>query len=161
MIEWPTYGYRRVTKQLHRNGRDVNHKRVHRLMREMGLLVKTKRKARKTTNSEHDFPRYPNLVQDMEIVYPDQVWVSDITYIRLRDEFVYLAVIMDVFTRSIRGWHLGRSLDQTLTLIALDRALAGHTPKIHHSDRAPVRAFIFSGGNPPFPVEVGTAQHLT
>ena len=135
VIEWPTYGYRRVTKQLHRNGRDVNHKRVHRLMREMGLLVKTKRKARKTTNSEHDFPRYPNLVQDMEIVYPDQVWVSDITYIRLRDEFVYLAVIMDVFTRSIRGWHLGRSLDQTLTLIALDRALAGHTPKIHHSDQ--------------------------
>ena len=135
VIEWPTYGYRRVTKQLHRNGRDVNHKRVHRLMHEMGLLVKTKRKARKTTNSEHDFPRYLNLVQDMEIVYPDQVWVSDITYIRLRDEFVYLAVIMDVFTRSIRGWHLGRSLDQTLTLIALDRALAGHTPKIHHSDQ--------------------------
>jgi putative transposase len=70
-----------------------------------------------------------------EIVRPDQVWVSDITYIRLRDEFVYLAVIMDVFTRSIRGWHLERSLDQTLTLIALDRALAGHTPEIHHSDQ--------------------------
>ena len=62
VIEWPTYGYRRVTKQLHRNGRDVNHKRVHRLMREMGLLVKTKRKTRKTTNSQHDFPRYPKLV---------------------------------------------------------------------------------------------------
>jgi putative transposase len=135
VAEWPTYGYRRVTKQLHRQGWDVNKKRVRRLMRAMGLLVKTKRKARKTTNSEHDFPRYPNLVQDLEILRPDQVWVSDLTYIRLRDEFVYLAVIMDVFTRSIRGWHLGRSLDQTLTLIALDRALAGHAPEIHHSDQ--------------------------
>lgn len=135
VIEWPTYGYRRVTKQLRRKGRTVNKKRVQRLMRAMGLSVKTKRKTRKTTNSAHDFPRYPNLVQDLEIVRPDQVWVSDITYIRLRDEFVYLAVIMDVFTRSIRGWHLGRSLDQTLTLIALDRALAGHRPEIHHSDQ--------------------------
>jgi len=68
-------------------------------------------------------------------VRPEQVWVSDITYIRLRYEFVYLAVIMDVFTRSIRGWHLGRGLDQSLTLIALDRALAYHTPEIHHSDQ--------------------------
>jgi putative transposase len=135
VAEWPTYGYRRVTKQLQRQGWDVNKKRVYRLMRQMGLLVKTKRKARKTTNSAHDFPRYPNLVQNLEVVRPDQVWVSDITYIRLRDEFVYLAVIMDVFTRSIRGWHLGRSLDQTLTLIALDRALAGHAPEIHHSDQ--------------------------
>ena len=133
--EWPTYGYRRVTKQLHRQGWDLNKKRVRRLMREMRLLVKTKRKARKTTNSEHDFPRYPNLVRDLEIVRPDRVWVSDITYIRLRDEFVYLAVIMDVFTRSIRGWHLGRGLDQSLTLIALDRALAEHKPDIHHSDQ--------------------------
>jgi hypothetical protein len=161
VAEWPTYGYRRVTKQLQRQGWDVNKKRVHRLMRGMGLLVKTKRKARKTTNSEHDFPRYPNLVQDLEIVRPDQVWVSDVTYIRLRDEFVYLAVIMDVFTRSIRGWHLGRSLDQSLTLIALDRALASHRPEIHHSDRAPVRAFVFSGVDTPFPAEKGTAQRLT
>ncbi len=133
--EWPTYGYRRVTKQLHRQEWVVNKKRIQRLMREMGLQVKIKRKARKTTNSEHDFPRYPNLVQDLEIVRPDQVWVSDITYIRLRHEFVYLAAIMDVFTRSIRGWHLGRGLDQSLTLIALDRALAEHKPEIHHSDQ--------------------------
>jgi len=133
--EWPTYGYRRVTKQLHRQEWVVNKKRIQRLMREMDLQAKIKRKARKTTNSEHDFPRYPNLVQDLEIVRPDQVWVSDITYIRLRFEFVYLAVIMDVFTRSIRGWHLGRGLDQSLTLIALDRALAEHAPEIHHSDQ--------------------------
>jgi putative transposase len=133
--EWPTYGYRRVTKQLRRQEWVINKKRVQRLMREMGLQVKTKRKAGKTTNSDHDFPRYPNLVQDLEIVRPEHVWVSDITYIRLRYEFVYLAVIMDVFTRSIRGWHLGRGLDQTLTLIALDRALAEHRPEIHHSDQ--------------------------
>jgi len=133
--EWPTYGYRRVTKQLHRQEWVINKKRVQHLMREMGLQVKTKRKARKTTNSDHDLPRYPNLVQDLEIVRPEQVWVSDITYIRLRYEFVYLAVIMDVFTRSIRGWHLGRGLDQSLTVIALDRALAEHRPEIHHSDQ--------------------------
>ena len=83
-------------------------------MREMGLQVKTRRKAQKTTDSAHDFPRYPNLVQGLMIVRPDQVWVSDITYIRLRREFVYLAVIMVVFTRCIRGWHLGRSLAERL-----------------------------------------------
>ena len=135
IAEWPTYGYRRVTAQLHRQEWHVNHKRVHRLMRKMGLLVKIKHKKRKTTNSQHDFPRYPNLVQDLEVVRPDQVWVSDITYIRLRLEFVYLAVIMDVFTRCIRGWHLGRNLDHSLTLMALQRALAHHTPEIHHSDQ--------------------------
>jgi transposase InsO family protein len=133
--EWPTYGYRRTTAQLRRQKRIVNHKRVYRLMCEMDLTIKKKRKTRKTTNSKHYFPRYPNLAQDLEIVRPDQVWVSDITYIRLAYEFVYLAVIMDVFTRGIRGWHLGRSLDQSLTLTALQRALAHHTPEIHHSDQ--------------------------
>ena len=133
--EWPTYGCRRVTAQLRRQGWMVNPKRVSRHMRMMGLLVRTRRKAQKTTDSAHDFPRYPNLVLGLVPVRPDEVWVSDITYIRLRREFVYLAVIMDVFTRCIRGWHLGRSLDQTLTLRALDRALAHHTPEIHHSDQ--------------------------
>ena len=105
-------------------------------MREMDLLVRTKGKKPRTTNSEHDLPRYPNLVRDLEVVRPNQVWVSDITYIRLRKEFVYLAVIVDVFTRAIRGWYLGRSLDQTLTSIALRRALAHHrAPDIHHSDQ--------------------------
>ena len=104
-------------------------------MQEMDIKAKIKRRSRRTTNSDHSFPRYPNLVQELEIVRPDQVWVSDITYIRLRYEFVYLAVIMDVFTRCIRGWHLGRGLDQSLTLIALQRALVDHTPEIHHSDQ--------------------------
>ena len=133
--EWPTYGYRRITAQLRRQGRVVNHKRVQRLMQEMGLSAKIESKRRKTTNSEHPFPRYPNLVQDLVVVRPDQVWVCDITYIRLLHDFVYLAVIMDVFTRCIRGWHLGRDLDHTLTLTALRRALAHHTPEIHHSDQ--------------------------
>jgi putative transposase len=104
-------------------------------MHSMGLQLKATRKTQKTTDSTHSFPRYPNLVPGLVIVRPDQVWVLDITYIRLRCEFVYLAVIMDVFTRCIRGWHLGRSLDQVLTLRALDRALAEGAPEIRHSDQ--------------------------
>lgn len=133
--EWPTYGYRCITQQLRREGWTVNHKRVERLMRAAGLHIHRKAKRRTTTDSSHPFPRYPNLVEHLEIVRPEQVWVSDITYIRLRDEFVYLAVIMDVFTRSIRGWHLGRGLDQSLTLRALEDALTQQTPEIHHSDQ--------------------------
>jgi putative transposase len=105
------------------------------LMREMSLSAPIKGKKRNTTNSQHPFPRYPNLVQDLAVVRPDQVWVSDITYIRLLHDFVYLAVIMDVFTRCVRGWYLGRSLDHSLTLTALRRALAHHVPEIHHSDQ--------------------------
>ena len=134
--EWPTYGYRRLTVQVRRDKKIIaNSKRVRRLMKLMHLGQKHKRKKRRTTNSQHPFPRYPNLVQDLDIVRPDQVWVVDITYIRLKTEFVYLAVIMDVFTRSIRGWHLGRNLDQDLTLTALKLALAQRTPEIHHSDQ--------------------------
>lgn len=133
--EFPTYGYRRVTAELQRRGWNANRKRVARLMQEMGLTAKIKPKRRRTTNSEHPYPRYANLVQDMLIVRPDQVWVADITYVRLGREFVYLAVLMDIFTRSIRGWHLGRSLDQELTLTALQKALADRRPEIHHSDQ--------------------------
>jgi transposase InsO family protein len=133
---WPKYGYRRITVQLRREKQlTVNHKRVRRLMHKKGLQAQIQRKKRRTTNSEHDFPRYPNLVQELDVVRPDQVWVADITYIRLLAEFVYLAVIMDVFTRCIRGWHLGRSLDQDLTLMALKRGLVEHTPQVHHSDQ--------------------------
>lgn len=132
---WPTYGYRRLTALLRREGWTVNAKRVRRLMRVMGLPVAVKRAQRRTTHSQHPYPRYPNRVQDLAVTFPDQVWVADITYIRLRHEFVYLAVIMDVYTRAIRGWHLGRALDQALTLTALRRALADHVPTIHHSDQ--------------------------
>ena len=134
--EWPTYGYRRITQQLRRREWVVNPKRVQRLMRLMDIQARIKRKKRRTTNSAHDFPRYPNLVLDLEIVRPEQVWVCDITYIRLRYGFVYLAVLMDVFTRAVRGWHLGRDLDHSLTLTALRRALEKHpAPELHHSDQ--------------------------
>jgi putative transposase len=132
---WPRYGYRRVTAQLRRQGWPVNRKRIQRLMRLMGLPRKTKAKKRRTTNSAHPFPRYPNLVEQVTVTHPDQVWVCDLTWIHLRREDVYLAVIMDVFTRSIRGWYLGRSLDHSLTLAAVRQALQTHCPEIHHSDQ--------------------------
>jgi len=113
----------------------VNAKRVRRWMTELNLHGIQPKRTTRTTNSNHDFPRYPNRVQNLEITRPDQVWVADITYIRLRTEFVYLAVLMDVFTRCLRGWHLGRNLDQGLTLAALERALVVATPQLHHSDQ--------------------------
>jgi transposase InsO family protein len=133
--QWPTYGYRRITAEVNRSQPRVNGKRVRRLRRLMNLQRKNKTQKRRTTNSEHGFRRYPNLVQDLAVLQPDQVWVADMTWIHLRREDVYLAVIMDVFTRSIRGWHLSRSLDHTLTCTALQRALVTHTPEIHHSDQ--------------------------
>ena len=133
--EWPTYGYRRLTAMLKRLGWRVNAKRVRRWMDELNLAGAPPVRKTRTTDSGHAFPRYPNLVKDLKIRRPEQVWVADITYIRLHDEFVYLAVVMDVFTRSIRGWHLGRDLDQGLTLAALERALVVAAPTIHHSDQ--------------------------
>jgi transposase InsO family protein len=132
---WPTYGYRRLTAQLRREGWTVNHKRVARLMGELGLQGKASVRKRRTTNSQHPYPRYPNLLQGRRVACPDAVWVTDLTYIRLGRGFVYLAALMDVFTRSIRGWQLGRDLSQELTLGALRRALAQRRPGIHHSDQ--------------------------
>ena len=133
--QYPTYGYRRLTALVRRQGWSVNHKRVQRLMAEMGLQRRVKRRSRRTTDSHHAFWRYPNLVAGLEVASPDQVWVADITYVALQDEVVYLAVIMDVYTRAIRGWHLSRSLDRELTLTALRRALGERIPCIHHSDQ--------------------------
>jgi putative transposase len=133
--EWPRYGYRRLTAMMKRLGWPVNAKRVRRWMEELGLAGAPPVRKARTTHSAHAFPRYPNLVKDLRIQHPDHVWVADITYIRLREEFIYLAVLMDVFTRSIRGWHLGRDLDQGLTLAALERALVAGVPAIHHSDQ--------------------------
>ena len=133
--EWPTYGYRRLTAMMKRLGWRVNAKRVRRWMDELNLAGAPPVRKTRTTDSGHAFPRYPNLVQGLKIRRPEQVWVADITYIRLHDEFVYLAVVMDVFTRSIRGWHLGRDLDQGLTRAALERALVVAVPTIHHSDQ--------------------------
>jgi transposase InsO family protein len=135
LLEWPTYGYRRVTAQLQREGQHANSKRVRRLMQELGLAGRAPQRRLQTTDSEHPFGRYPNLVKGHRISAPDEVWVGDITYIALRDSFVYLAVLMDVYTRMIRGWELSRALDQALTLTALERALVNGAPKIHHSDQ--------------------------
>lgn len=133
--EWPTYGYRRVTAQLRREGHPLNSKVVRRLMGEMGLAAKPPARKVRTTDSTHTWPRYPNLLKGREVTAPDEAWVADITYIRLLKEFVYLAVLMDVFTRSIRGWRLGRSLEGKLTLLALKEALLKGTPQFHHSDQ--------------------------
>jgi len=133
--EFPCYGYRRVAAELRRREWQVNRKRVARLMKSIGLQAKKVVRKRRTTNSEHSFPRYLNLVEFLVVRHPDHVWVADITYIRLKQGFVYLAVLMDVFTRTIRGWHLGRSLEQDLTLSALQKALKTHCPEIHHSDQ--------------------------
>lgn len=133
--QWPTYGYRRLTVMLRREGHTVNAKRVRRLMSELGLSGEPPPRHPRTTNSVHAFPRFPNLVEALEVVRPDQVRVSDITYIRLKKEFIYLAVLMDVFSRSIRGWNLGRSPEQELTLVALGRAMERGKPEIHHSDQ--------------------------
>jgi transposase InsO family protein len=133
--QWPTYGYRRLTVELQEAGHRINSKRVRRLMAELGLRGKTYARRPRTTNSAHPFPRFPNLVRHHPATYPDEIWVADITYVRLRREFVYLAVLMDVFTRNLRGWHLGRSLDGRLTVMALQRALRYRTPAIHHSDQ--------------------------
>ena len=135
--QFPTYGTRRIVRQLRRPPYEmrVNRKRVRRIMAEKGLLRPVKKRKRRTTNSQHPYPRYLNLVKELEITRPDQVWVGDITYVRLQDEFVYLAILMDVFTRAFRGWALSRSLDQELTLMALRKALATGVPEIHHSDQ--------------------------
>jgi putative transposase len=133
--EHPTFGYRRLTMMMRRLGWCVNGKRVRRWMDELGLCAVQPKRTIFTTDSRHSFPRYTNLVLGLEITHPDQVWVGDITYIRLPKEFVYLAILMDVFTRAIRGWHLSRNLDHTLSLAALERALLVGVPEIHHSDQ--------------------------
>jgi len=133
--QWPTYGYRRITAELRRAGRRVNHKRVAQIMAELGLQAKVNRKRIQTTDSRHDGPRFPNLMLGRQVQRPDEVWVADITYVVLGRGCVYLAVVMDVCTRAIRGWHLSRGLDQGLTLTALQRALEHAQPEIHHSDQ--------------------------
>ena len=134
---YPTYGSRRLTHQLRRAPYlyRVNRKRIQRIMGQEDLLRPVKRRKCRTTNSQHPYPRYPNLADGLEITRPEQIWVCDITYIRLGNGFVYLAVVMDVFTRSIRGWSLGKVLDTSLTLAALRMALALCIPEIHHSDQ--------------------------
>jgi transposase InsO family protein len=131
------YGYRRICAELRRRGMQVNHKRVLRLMRRDNLLA-LRRRFVVTTDSNHKFEVYLNLARRMKLTGIDQLWVADITYIRLRTEFVYLAVILDAFSRKVVGWALERSLASRLTVAALERAIAWRRPRpglVHHSDR--------------------------
>ena len=137
-LEWPAYGSRRMVWELRARGWDVNRKRVQRLMREDNLLCVTKRKFVATTDSAHGLKVYPNLAGSMSITGVNQLWVADITYIRLAEEFVYLAVILDACSRRVIGWHLDDTLQDSLTIAALRMALRerGAPPGlVHHSDR--------------------------
>jgi putative transposase len=137
-LEWPSYGRPRITAELRRRGWIVNPKRVYRLMREDNLLCVRKRKFVVTTDSGHGRKVYPNLAKNMVLTGLDQLWVADITYIRLAEEFVFLAVILDAFSRRVIGWALDRTLEDDLTLAALRMALARRTISpglVHHSDR--------------------------
>jgi putative transposase len=132
------YGYRRVTVELGRQGMRVNHKRVQRLMREDNLLGLQKRAFAVTTDSEHELEVYLNLASRMKLTGINQLWVADITYIRLKTEFVYLAVILDRFSRKVVGWALDRTLATRLARTALEKAIAAREPPpgvVHHSDR--------------------------
>jgi putative transposase len=137
-LEWPTYGRPRMTAELHRRGWKVGPNRVYRIMREDNLLCLRRRKFVITTNSNHDRPVYPNRARDMVLTGINQLWVADITYIRLKMEFVYLAVVLDAFSRRVIGWALDRSLEAELSMAALRMALERRSPApglVHHSDR--------------------------
>lgn len=138
VLEFPGYGYRRVTHALKRTGWQVNHKRVLRVMREESLLCQLKQRFVPTTDSHHRYQVYPNLLATMELTAPNQAWVGDITYIRLPSCFVYLACLLDAYSRRCVGWKLSRLIDTNLALGALDMALATRSIQpglIHHSDR--------------------------
>jgi transposase InsO family protein len=138
-LEFPYYGWPRVTRELGDRGWRVNHKRVYRIMREDNLLCLRRRKfVAVTTDSNHDRPVYPNLAREMAPTGINQLWVADITYIRLEREFVYLAVMLDAWSRRVIGWALDRTLGDQLTMGALRMALDRRSPApglVHHSDR--------------------------
>jgi transposase InsO family protein len=137
-LEWPSYGWRRITAELRRLGWTVNHKRVYRLMREDNLLCVRKRKFVMTTDSNHGRKVYPNLARDMVLTGTDQLWRADITYVRLREEFVFVAVILDAYSRRVIGWALDRIMEDDLTLSAVRMALSRRMVEpglVHHSDR--------------------------
>ena len=137
-LEWPAYGRPRITAELRRQGWKVNPKRVQRMMREDNLLCVRKRKFVVTTDSNHGRKVYPNLAPELTLSGVNQLWRADITYIRLEEEFVYLAVILDAYSRRVIGWALDRTMEDDLTLAALRMALEQRQPGpglVHHSDR--------------------------
>jgi putative transposase len=137
-LEFPSYGRPRITAELHRRDWKVGPNRVYRIMREDNLLCLRRRKFVITTNSNHDRPVYPNLAREMVLTGINQLWVADITYIRLEVEFVYLAVVLDAFSRRVIGWSLDRTLEDDLAIAALRMAIERRSPGpglVHHSDR--------------------------
>ena len=137
---FPRYGYRRITKALHRNGEKVNHKRVQRIMRQESLLCKKRLFRPQTTDSNHSLMTYPNLAKGLKPTDVNQLWVSDITYIQLPKGFAYLAIIIDTYSRKCVGWALSRNINRELVITALDRALENRKDTdlskiVHHSDR--------------------------
>jgi len=137
-VEWPAYGYRRITAELQRRGYEVNHKRVLRLMGEDNLLCLRRRSFVVTTDSGHPLRVYPNLARNIRPEAINRLWIADITYIRLRAEFVYLAVVLDAFSRRVIGWALGRTLEAKLAVAALRMAIDQRKPAaglVHHPDR--------------------------
>jgi transposase InsO family protein len=133
-----TLGYRRITPLLQRAGFVVGREKVRRIMRTDNLMAVRRRKFVVTTDSNHRFRVYPNLAELLEVTAVNQLWVADLTYIRLRQEFVFLALVLDAFSRKVIGWELGRTLETRLPLRALEAALASRQPKpglVHHSDR--------------------------
>jgi len=137
-LEWPTYGSRRITAELRRGGLSVNRKRVQRLMREDNLLCLRKRKFVATTDSTHGLKVYPNLAAALVVSGINQLWRADITYIRRLEEFVYLAVVLDAFSRRAIGWALDSTLEARLAVAALEMALERRRPApglVHHSDQ--------------------------
>ena len=131
---YPRYGYRRITQLLVRQGYTVGTRRVARLMTENHLSVSVKRACRTTQSLQGEKP-WSNLIENVEVSRPDQVWVADITYVRLKGRFIYLAVLMDVFTRVIKAWQIRQHLNSSLTLKPLEEALCHSVPEIHHSDQ--------------------------
>ncbi len=137
-LEMPSHGRPRMTAELRRRGWMVNPKRVYRILREDNLLCLRRRKFLVTTDSRHSFRVYPNLAGQMKLSNVNQLWTADITYIRLQTEFVYLAVVLDAFSRRVIGWALDRTLEARLTVAALAMALSRRSVKaglVHHSDR--------------------------
>ncbi len=137
VLEFSGYGYRRVTKTLQREGRDVNHKRVLRIMREESLLCQLKRRFVVTTDSCHEFGGYPNRLKGLVVTRLNQVWIADLTYVRLPRGFVYVAAVLDWFSRKVIGWAMSRWIDAALALKALDHALSTRSLSVgltHHSD---------------------------
>jgi transposase InsO family protein len=133
-LEYPRYGTRRMTAELRRRQWQINRKHVQRVMRADGLLVQIRRLVR-TSLYYPGWGHWPNLLREMRIERPNQVWAGDITYVRVQEAFVFVAVLLDLYTRSVRGWHVAATLEETLTRTALERALLEHgAPEVHHSD---------------------------